>query len=258
MNDLGPSSPRIDSDLGAVDEKVFRETSSLQASISYGSLDHNIEDDTSIMTDEAQTGIQNELNEDHGASHESTPFLVDQDTGLRPNESIDDDPDSWDDIFVSKDEGSNKNFQAIHSIGDETCATDSFDTHIASSLDSRCDMSDFMQTIDEDKSWDSFEHLELLREKLLEKTFDFDLPVDPDKGYKATKLSLWSFQRPHMRAFHGSWMCFCCAWLIWFSIVPLLPIISEASIPLTKEQIWTSNTFALLGTFSVPILAGPL
>lgn len=99
---------------------------------------------------------------------------------------------------------------------------------------------------------------EQLRQSLLERVNDMDLPIDPDKGYKATRLSICSFRRPHMRAFHGSWMCFCCAWLLWFSMAPLLSVMQRTSIPMTNAQIWTGNLCALVGTIFVRILLGPL
>lgn len=99
---------------------------------------------------------------------------------------------------------------------------------------------------------------EELRNELLSRTNHFDLPVSAEKGFRATQLSFFSFRRPHMRAFHGSWMCFCCAWLIWFSIAPLLETMAATSIPMTKSDIWTSNLCALVGTIFVRITLGPM
>jgi NNP family nitrate/nitrite transporter-like MFS transporter len=118
---------------------------------------------------------------------------------------------------------------------------------------------------DTDKNTDHDSHdndddsygMDHLREELLQRAKKFDLPVSPEKGYRATQLNLFSFSRPHMRAFHGSWMCFCCAWLVWFSIVPLLPAISE-TIPMTKSDIWTTNIAALVGTIFLRLILGPL
>jgi NNP family nitrate/nitrite transporter-like MFS transporter len=110
---------------------------------------------------------------------------------------------------------------------------------------------------DDDDGNDSQECVDHLRDELLRRAKKFDLPVSPEKGYRATKLNIFSFSRPHMRAFHGSWMCFCCAWLVWFSMAPLLPAISE-SIPMTKSDIWTTNMAALVGTIFLRLILGPL
>lgn len=96
-----------------------------------------------------------------------------------------------------------------------------------------------------------------LRQFLLEKSKEFTLPFDADSGYRATALQLTSFARPHMRAFHGSWMCFCCAWLVWFSMAPLLPIVAE-TMSIDKSQLWTSNVWSLAGTIVLRLLLGPL
>eukprot|EP00527_Entomoneis_sp_CCMP2396_P001916 CAMPEP_0198153484 /NCGR_PEP_ID=MMETSP1443-20131203/64365_1 /TAXON_ID=186043 /ORGANISM="Entomoneis sp., Strain CCMP2396" /LENGTH=530 /DNA_ID=CAMNT_0043819831 /DNA_START=295 /DNA_END=1884 /DNA_ORIENTATION=+ len=107
------------------------------------------------------------------------------------------------------------------------------------------------------KEDDDYNAVQAHRNTILQKVNHFNLPVDPDKGYKATRLSVFSFTRPHMRAFHGSWMCFCCAWLLWFSMAPLMSIIRE-SIPMTKNEVWTSNLCALVGTVIVRVIIGPL
>jgi NNP family nitrate/nitrite transporter-like MFS transporter len=110
---------------------------------------------------------------------------------------------------------------------------------------------------DEDDDNDNQECVDHLRDELLRRAKQFDLPVSPEKGYRATKLNIFSFSRPHMRAFHGSWMCFCSAWLVWFSMAPLLPAISE-SIPMTNSDIWTTNMAALVGTIFLRLILGPL
>jgi NNP family nitrate/nitrite transporter-like MFS transporter len=107
---------------------------------------------------------------------------------------------------------------------------------------------------DDNDSQEPFDHL---RDELLRRAKKFDLPVSPEKGYRATRLNICSFSRPHMRAFHGSWMCFCSAWLVWFSMAPLLPAISE-SIPMTKSDIWTTNMAALVGCIFLRLILGPL
>ena len=81
--------------------------------------------------------------------------------------------------------------------------------------------------------------------------------VDPNQDDKATEIKLLSFKRPHMRAFHFSWMCFFTAFFIWFAIAPLLPEV-KISLDLTKQQIWTSNIASVAGTIVMRFINGPL
>ncbi|KAF4128922.1 putative nitrate/nitrite transporter [Phytophthora infestans] len=55
--------------------------------------------------------------------------------------------------------------------------------------------------------------------------FSFDICTDPQQGDKATEIQLFSFQRPHMRAFHYSWLSLFIAFFGWFSIPPIMPTI---------------------------------
>jgi len=81
--------------------------------------------------------------------------------------------------------------------------------------------------------------------------------VDPNQNDKATEIKLASFKRPHMRAFHFSWMCFFTAFFIWFAIAPLLPEIS-LTLGLSKQQVWTSNICSVAGTIIMRFINGPL
>ena len=81
--------------------------------------------------------------------------------------------------------------------------------------------------------------------------------TDPNQGHKATQIKIFSFARPHMRGFHGSWMCFFVAFFLWFSIAPLLPIIQK-SLDLTQSDIWLSNICSVTGTVIMRFLLGPL
>lgn len=53
---------------------------------------------------------------------------------------------------------------------------------------------------------------------------------------KATKINLFSFAQPHMRAFHITWFTFFLCFFGWFGIAPLMGIIRE-EFGLTKGQI---------------------
>jgi NNP family nitrate/nitrite transporter-like MFS transporter len=81
--------------------------------------------------------------------------------------------------------------------------------------------------------------------------------VDPDQDDKGTEIKLLSFKRPHMRAFHCSWMGFFTAFFIWFAIAPLLPEI-KTTLGLTKQQIWTSNICSVAGTVFMRFINGPM
>lgn len=98
---------------------------------------------------------------------------------------------------------------------------------------------------------------ERLKEALLEKASKLAFPHDAQQGYRATEIRLWNFQRPHMRTFHASWICFFCGWFIWFSMAPLLPHIQDST-GITVAQIWTSNIFAMIGTIVLRFLLGPM
>lgn len=86
--------------------------------------------------------------------------------------------------------------------------------------------------------------------------------VDPNQDDKATEIKLCNFGRPHMRAFHCSWMAFFMAFFIWFAIAPLLPVIKsspeEGGIGLNKQQIWTANICSVVGTIFMRFINGPM
>merc|ERR1719440_798258 len=50
---------------------------------------------------------------------------------------------------------------------------------------------------------------------------DYDVLTAAHDGYKATEIKLNSFKRPHMRAFHYSWISFFLAFFAWFAFAPL-------------------------------------
>lgn len=85
----------------------------------------------------------------------------------------------------------------------------------------------------------------------------YALKVDPNQNDKATEIKLFSFARPHMRAFHCSWWSFFIAFFIWFAIAPLLPEVKE-SLGISKEDIWTSNICSVSGTIVMRFVLGPL
>ncbi|RLN96862.1 hypothetical protein BBJ28_00012495 [Nothophytophthora sp. Chile5] len=85
----------------------------------------------------------------------------------------------------------------------------------------------------------------------------FDLFTDPLQTDKATEIRLFTFRRPHMRAFHFSWLSFFVAFFGWFSIPPLMPTIKK-QLNLTQGQVDNSNIISLASTIGGRLLVGPL
>lgn len=84
----------------------------------------------------------------------------------------------------------------------------------------------------------------------------YALPVDPSQGDRATEIHLCTFKRPHMRAFHFAWWSYHVAFLMWFSISPLLNEVKK-SLDITTEEIWTSSIAAVTGTIVMRFVLGP-
>jgi NNP family nitrate/nitrite transporter-like MFS transporter len=74
---------------------------------------------------------------------------------------------------------------------------------------------------------------------------------------KATRIQLFSFSTPQMRAFHLSWMAFFVCFFAWFAVAPLMPVI-KGEFNLTKDQIANINIAAVGITILVRLLVGPL
>lgn len=74
---------------------------------------------------------------------------------------------------------------------------------------------------------------------------------------KATRIQLFSFSTPAMRAFHMSWLAFFVCFFAWFSLAPLMPVI-KGEFQLTKDQIANINIAAVGITILVRLVIGPL
>lgn len=59
---------------------------------------------------------------------------------------------------------------------------------------------------------------------------------------RATRITLFSFASPRMRAFRPSWFAFFLCFVAWCGITPFMPIIREDDEP---DQGWLCNRFAL-------------
>lgn len=67
---------------------------------------------------------------------------------------------------------------------------------------------------------------------------------------KATRIRLFDFKSPQMRAFHMSWFAFFLCFFAWFGIAPLMKIVRE-EMSLTKSQIGWS----IIGSVGITIIA---
>ncbi|KAJ3191499.1 High-affinity nitrate transporter 2.1 [Irineochytrium annulatum] len=97
----------------------------------------------------------------------------------------------------------------------------------------------------------------------LSKTDDFrvftsvqSLPVDADG--KATRINVFSNGKPHMRAFHLSWLGFFIAFTAWFAYAPLLKNTVGPDLKMTASDIDNSNISNVAATVIFRFLIGPL
>ncbi|MBE8718584.1 MFS transporter [Cellvibrio polysaccharolyticus] len=74
---------------------------------------------------------------------------------------------------------------------------------------------------------------------------------------KATKIQLFNFSTPAMRAFHMSWLAFFVCFFAWFACAPLMPVIA-GEFDLSKDQIANINIAAVAITILVRLIVGPL
>ncbi len=74
---------------------------------------------------------------------------------------------------------------------------------------------------------------------------------------KATKIALFTFSTPQMRAFHLTWMAFFVCFFAWFACAPLMPII-KGEFGLTMGQVANINIAAVAITILVRLIIGPM
>ncbi len=77
------------------------------------------------------------------------------------------------------------------------------------------------------------------------------------KATKATRIQLFSFSTPQMRAFHLAWMAFFACFFAWFAVAPLMPVI-KGEFGLSKDQIANINVASVGITVLVRLLIGPM
>ena len=77
------------------------------------------------------------------------------------------------------------------------------------------------------------------------------------QSQKATRIDLFSFSTPQMRAFHMSWLAFFVCFFAWFAVAPLMPVI-KGEFKLTADQIANINIAAVGITILVRGVIGPM
>ncbi len=85
----------------------------------------------------------------------------------------------------------------------------------------------------------------------------FSSPALNATGPKATRIDLFTFSTPQMRAFHVTWLAFFVCFFAWFAAAPLMPLI-RAEFGLTKDQIANINIASVAVTILVRLIIGPL
>lgn len=74
---------------------------------------------------------------------------------------------------------------------------------------------------------------------------------------KASRIELFTFKTPMMRAFHMSWLAFFACFFAWFAVAPLMPVI-KGEFGLTKDQLANINIAAVGITIVARLIIGPL
>ncbi len=78
------------------------------------------------------------------------------------------------------------------------------------------------------------------------------MPLD-----KATRIDLFSFRTPQMRAFHLTWIAFFVCFFAWFATAPLMPLIKN-DLKLSNDEIYSIGIAGVLATVLARFAIGPL
>ena len=76
-------------------------------------------------------------------------------------------------------------------------------------------------------------------------------------GQKATKIDLFSFSTPQMRAFHLTWIAFFVCFFAWFATAPLMPVI-KGDLKLSNDEIYSISIAGVFATVLARFAIGPL
>lgn len=74
---------------------------------------------------------------------------------------------------------------------------------------------------------------------------------------QATRIDLFSFRTPQMRAFHLTWVAFFVCFFAWFAVAPLMPVIA-GDLKLAPAEVANINIAAVGITILVRLIIGPL
>ncbi len=74
---------------------------------------------------------------------------------------------------------------------------------------------------------------------------------------KATRIDLFSFRTPQMRAFHLTWIAFFVCFFAWFATAPLMPVI-KGDLKLTNDQVYSIGIAGVFATVLARFVIGPL
>lgn len=74
---------------------------------------------------------------------------------------------------------------------------------------------------------------------------------------KATKIDLFSFATPQMRAFHLTWIAFFVCFFAWFATAPLMPIV-KGDLKLTNDQVYSITIAGVFATVLARMAIGPM
>jgi MFS transporter, NNP family, nitrate/nitrite transporter len=77
------------------------------------------------------------------------------------------------------------------------------------------------------------------------------------QSQKASRIELFRFDMPSMRAFHLSWLAFFSCFFAWFGIAPLMKVVRE-DLALTKEQVGYCIIASVAATVLARLLIGRL
>ena len=72
---------------------------------------------------------------------------------------------------------------------------------------------------------------------------------------KATRIALFNFSTPPMRAFHMTWLAFFLCFFGWFGVAPMLAVVRE-DLGITTDQIVTTNMAAVASTILMRLVIG--
>ena len=80
--------------------------------------------------------------------------------------------------------------------------------------------------------------------------------IDPS-ARKATRINLFSFSTPQMRAFHLTWVAFFVCFFAWFATAPLMPVIA-GDLKLSTDQVYSIGIAGVFATVLARFVIGPI